>query len=358
LRLLESLRALSARRSMRWYNTLDQTEREKIATRDGQLGEFVIHDRKSRILAIHSGALGDCILFGRVLRRLGRAVTLVAGGPKAELLKGLNQVQAAIDFDALPMYEVFSDTPVQGCSLPDLLGPADRLISCFATGNETAERRLAGMCGAADTTYLPIRPPKSFDGHLVEFWGDLLGVSVDTSPLESGVWEVPLPWRQSGRRELRNSGIDPGGGYFVLHPGAGGEAKCWPMERYVELARSLRGAMRSRPKAVFVLGPAECERWSERKIESLRAEFAVVGNPSLSVLAGILDAAGGFVGNDSGPSHLAAVVGTPTVVLFGPTSAKHFRPLGPNVNVIEAGTMQLIAVEHALRILLNLRLLE
>ncbi len=321
------------------------------------MGEIGIHDMKPKILAIHSGALGDCILFGRVLSQLGGAVTLVAGGPKAELLKGLGQVRAAVDFDALPMYEAFSDTPIEECRLPDLLGSADRLISCFATGRPVAERRIAEMCAAADATYLPIRPPGSFDGHLVEFWGDLLGISIDTAPLGRDVWEVPLSWRQLGWRELRNSGIDPNEGYLVLHPGAGGESKRWAMERYVELARSLRGDIRGVRKAVFVLGPVENECFSDGEIESLRAEFPVLSSLSLPILAGVLESARAFVGNDSGPSHLAAVVGTPTVALFGPTDAKHFSPLGLGVHVIEAGIMQLIAVEDVIRMLSNLWLL-
>ncbi len=125
----------------------------------------------------------------------------------------------------------------------------------------------------------------------------------------------------------------------------------------MELARSLRGDIRGVRKAVFVLGPVENECFSDGEIESLRAEFPVLSCLSLPILAGVLESARAFVGNDSGPSHLAAVVGTPTVALFGPTDAKHFSPLGPGVHVIEAGIMQLIAVEDVIRMLSNLWLL-
>ena len=329
-----------------------------ILSAEGQLGEMAIHDTKPKILAIHSGALGDCILFGRLLSQLGGDVTLVAGGQKAELLKGLGQVRVAVDFDAIPMYEAFSDTPIDECRLPKLLGVADRLISCFATGRVATERRIAEMCAAADATYLPIRPPGFFDGHLVEFWGDLLGVSIDTARLGTEVWEVPLSWRQLGKRELRNSDIDPNEGYLVLHPGAGGEAKRWAIEKYVELARSLRAEIRGIRKAVFVLGPMENDCWSNGEIEFLRSEFPVLSGLSLPTLAGILETAKLFVGNDSGPSHLAAAVGTPTVALFGPTSVKYFSPLGPDVHIIEAESIQLITVEHATQVVLNLWLLQ
>ncbi len=68
--------------------------------------------RGSTIIAIHPGALGDCILFGRLLWHLNAAVTLVAGGAKGRLLTGMGAVDRALDFDALPMHEVFSDTPL------------------------------------------------------------------------------------------------------------------------------------------------------------------------------------------------------------------------------------------------------
>ena len=43
-----------------------------------------------------------------------------------------------------------------------------------------------------------------------------------------------------------------------------------------------------------------------------------------------------FVGNDSGPTHLAAMLGVPTVALFGPTDAGVWAPVGPHVRVLEA----------------------
>jgi len=69
------------------------------------------------------------------------------------------------------------------------------------------------------------------------------------------------------------------------------------------------------------------------------------------VLAGVLAGAETYLGNDSGVSHLAAAVGTPTLALFGPTDARHFRPVGRRVRCIEAPNMEGIGAGEVLAVL-------
>ena len=47
-----------------------------------------------------------------------------------------------------------------------------------------------------------------------------------------------------------------------------------------------------------------------------------------------LTGAGGYVGHDSGPTHLAAMIGLPTLALFGPTDPAIWSPLGPRVQCL------------------------
>lgn len=133
-------------------------------------------------------------------------------------------------------------------------------------------------------------------------------------------------------------------GPVVVHPGSGSLDKCWPVPRF---ARVLEWISRRVP-AVVLWGPAE-----EARREQLD-HFLPLNrlSPATPVeLAQALAGARLYIGNDSGPGHLAAAVGTPTISLFGPTDPSLWRPLGPRSTVIEApgAHMESLAVEEVLR---------
>jgi hypothetical protein len=286
------------------------------------------------ILAIHPGAVGDVVLFGHLLGALGGPVTLVAGGQKAKLLAGLGVAQRAMDFDALPMHEVFAADPVAG-DLPARLGRHERLVSCFAAGNVQAEAALAALCGAASAAFLPVRPPEGFPGHLLDLWTNLLGMpAIWRQPTP---WLVPKEWQHVASKILIKNCVDLAKPYIAVHPGAGAAAKCWPVERFIELAELLQ---RRGLAVVWILGPVEQERWPVDRVETLKGTGSLLPPLDLATLAGVLAGAGGFVGNDSGPAHLAAAVGTATVVVALPALARHFAPLGRRVATVTAGALE------------------
>ena len=298
-----------------------------------------------RILAVHSGALGDVLLFGRLLEAMDGPVTLVTGGSKAALLRGMGVVTRSLDFDVLPMHEVFADTPLDACKLPGLLGPHERLVSCFAAGNRRAGLRLAAMCRAADAAFLPIRPDEGADAHLLDVWRDMLGLTpaggAGDGAGQAAPWPVMPAWADDAAAALAGLGIDSAGPYAVIHPGAGAADKCWPLENFLAIAGRIR-----RP-AVFVLGPVELDRWGDRSVDHLRQDVQLLACPPLTTLAAAAAGAEVFIGNDSGPSHLAAAVGAPTIALFGPTRPEQFAPLGRQVITLRAEPISRITVARA-----------
>ncbi len=295
-----------------------------------------------RVLAVHPGALGDIVLFGRLLERIGGSITLAARGERGRLLEGLGVVGRALDFDALPMHELFTDDPLTEARLPALLGEHDRLVSCFATGDTRAELRLSAAAAVGQSAFLPIRCDEGFQCHLLDLWFDLLMVPAMTAGEVTSAWHVPPAWVDEGQGLLRKAGVDPAAPYVVLHPGAGSPDKCWGLDRYLQIADELRG----RVGVVVTVGPVEMERWGGVLTELQRV--SVLADPPLSALAGVLTGAGAYLGNDSGPSHLAAAVGAPTLALFGPTRAEHFAPLGPRVRTRSGRTMGDIALAPVL----------
>jgi ADP-heptose:LPS heptosyltransferase len=118
----------------------------------------------------------------------------------------------------------------------------------------------------------------------------------------------------------------------VIHPGAGAERKCWPIAKYLELAGELS---RSGRLVEVILGEVELERWPAAQIESF-AKVAKIHKPATLVeLSDRIAKASAFVGNDSGPGHLAGMLGVRTISIFGPNDPARWKPVGPGVMVVQ-----------------------
>jgi heptosyltransferase-2 len=110
-------------------------------------------------------------------------------------------------------------------------------------------------------------------------------------------------------------------GEILVHTGAGQAVRVWPLERY----RGMVNRLRSRNFRVQVACDADQESWWRAAGEQN------VGVPrSVGELVGLLEKAGAFIGNDSGPGHLAAFRGVPTFTIFGPQLPEWFAPLHPS----------------------------
>ncbi len=121
-------------------------------------------------------------------------------------------------------------------------------------------------------------------------------------------------------RVLREVGVEPSRPRVALFPGAMRNTKQWPVERFGELARRILG----HGFQAVVAGSAP-EAGLCREVVSLAPGAAdVCGRFGLDVLGGLLAGCAAFVGNDSGPMHVARALGVPTLVFFGPTDPGQF----------------------------------
>ncbi len=119
--------------------------------------------------------------------------------------------------------------------------------------------------------------------------------------------------------------LPPGNRPLVaVHPGATDPRRCYPEERWGAVARTLadRGA-----RVVVLGGPGDRER-VDRVVAGIGTPVeTVVGGTSLGGLLGTLRRCSMVLGNDSGPRHLAAAVGTPTVAVFTSANLADVAPL-------------------------------
>jgi lipopolysaccharide export system permease protein len=137
--------------------------------------------------------------------------------------------------------------------------------------------------------------------------------------------------------------------FLALALGASTLGKMWPVDRFEALAvMLLEGELRG-ARVVLLGGPDEAAlnapllgRLSARRIEVIDA----AGKLDLLAAAAVMQQAALYVGNDSGPSHLAAAVGAPTLALFGPSDERIYGPRGPRTRAVR-GSRSLAEIRRA-----------
>lgn len=168
-------------------------------------------------------------------------------------------------------------------------------------------------------------PPKGQRPHRVEYYLELLKTITTTPVLHRQlVLVVPNFVSASVDSKLKDQGVASYSSFIALAPGAAQPNKMWMSERFAELIDRLTNTERA---VVLVGGPQE-KGLAVRLCEMVKtkAVFNMVGSGSLLFTAEIIKQAAVFVGNDSGLAHVAAAVGTPSVVLSGPGDQTEVAP--------------------------------
>ncbi len=202
------------------------------------------------------------------------------------------------------------------------------------------------------------RRPKSMQRQML----DLLELAGDRPvPDPKGFDLAPDPAAEKDAVAL----LPPGLPYVGIAPGSGGKPKCWPLERFISIAKE-QVALGRRP--VFILGPQETD-WlgplgravpealfplQEKgiaKAHGFSPQFTIALSKQFTVC----------LANDSGVGHMFALGGRPLVSLFGPTVAEKFMPMTKDLTLIRASdygskemdAIPVEAVSAALKKILN-----
>jgi heptosyltransferase-2 len=111
----------------------------------------------------------------------------------------------------------------------------------------------------------------------------------------------------------------------LIHSGARLPARIWPLEHFRTVAKRLR----EKGVSVQIACDPDQHFWWKKNGE-MAASPRTVGE-----LFNLIDLAGLFIGNCSGPGHLAAISGVPTFTVYGPSMHEWFAPLHPSSEVVE-----------------------
>ncbi len=151
------------------------------------------------------------------------------------------------------------------------------------------------------------------------------------------VLKVTSDTREKAIAFIGRHNISPSAGPIVaLNTGAtNSKAKCWGEDRYAALADAL--SERFGAQILLIGGPPERDLASRIESQVSKARVAnVAGLTDMSTLIGVLHVSDLLIGNDTGPAHVSAALGRPTVTIFGPTNEFETAPLGPRTAIVRA----------------------
>lgn len=252
-----------------------------------------------RRLLIRPGGIGDCILSLPALEALRADYTEVwVARPNIPLIRFADRVVALSD-TGIDWLEI--DPHRAPPSLLPTLASFDSIVSWYGA-NRAEFRQVVYALGLPFVFFAPL--PTDARCHATEFYLHQVE-SLGAQP-RSAVPRIPCIPQP-----------DPDQPYIVIHPFSGSPKKNWPLARYRDLAERLR----KRWIVQWVAGPEE-PLPEARRFEDLYELGCWLAGARL------------FIGNDSGIAHLAAAVGTPTVVLFGPTDPAVWAPRGDHVHIV------------------------
>ena len=296
---------------------------------------------RRNVLIFHLGALGDFVLTWPLAVALGRLhpqsrifyVTHGSKGKLAEKALGIDSIDVEGGWHAL-----YGEVETLPPEVDRRLNSAHTILSFVSDGSDGWAKNVRRL--APEATLLPIAmPPRGDmpDGHVIE------SLLRQLQPLAALATATDQIVRSVAARGIGGRGTPDG--RTLIHPGSGGAAKCWSVDRFVEVASRLKAEGK---QVVFVIGEAELERWPKAEIEKLSAVGAVEAPKDLVALYSLIRTASLFIGNDSGPGHLAGIVGVPTIVIFGGGGLQSWKPLGPGVKVVAGETLEAITVEQVM----------
>jgi lipopolysaccharide heptosyltransferase III len=174
-----------------------------------------------------------------------------------------------------------------------------------------------------------VRTNHTVDHHLA-FLGPL-GIANASTDL---YLNLPIKAAREAEEILRSAKIKSP--FVIFHPGSARLEKFWEAQRWAEIINHLS---RQQINCVLTSGATSLEQTHIAKIkEHLRAPILdLSGKTDLPTLAALITKASLLVGVDSAPTHLAAAMRTPQVVLYGPTNPFHWRPRAAPAVILQGG---------------------
>ncbi len=282
--------------------------------------------KKISILLICLGGLGDLLAVLpslRLLRRFypGSRFTLVGRAEYGLLLKSAALVEEVLDAGSSRFTGLFGRDGYSDPKLETWLKSTDQIWG-WRLGESSLDLEAALRRHGAKSVRIigpPAGPSRPLSRHYFDLTAEALGGAGAALAGEFDSF-CRLKLREGQALAARAENLPA-----VIHPGSGSRKKCWPLDRFLDVAGRLA---ENNIAGLIVTG--EAEGWLEPELKRHRFPpgWTWVAQPPLVRLAARLSACRVYLGNDSGITHLAAACGAPVLALFRREAQELWRPCG------------------------------
>ncbi|MFC1631062.1 glycosyltransferase family 9 protein [Candidatus Omnitrophota bacterium] len=281
-------------------------------------------DKIKKILVVRTDRMGDVLLNVPAIRALKQSfscVIVALVNPEIkELLSGVPEIDQIYAFNEQQwnknlLFKLIFLRQLRrmNCDLAVILNPSKRFHILTLLAGISLRLGYDRKWGCLLTHKIEDQKFKGAQ-HEVEYNLDLVrSIGADTQDKSISL-KVEKQDREVVSDLLSKQGVTDGEKIVVLHPHSSNPAKCWPRENFVILCDQLQ----EQGLKVAIIGGVE-QRKAARKLAAL-AKYPPInlsGKLSLKQLAAFFQRSSLLVSNDSGPVHVAAAAGAPTVVIFG-----------------------------------------
>jgi lipopolysaccharide heptosyltransferase II len=299
-------------------------------------------DQAKNILCVRLDYLGDVLMCTPAIRAIreskpGRTITLLTSGSGVAVVPHIPEIDAAIDyaapwmksssphdpdmdlelvqtlkarrFDAAVIFTTYSQSTLPAALFCYLAGIPLRLAHC----RENPYQMLSD--------WIPEPEPQDRLRHEVRRQLDLvasIGCRTSNEKLSFAVSESDRKWVSSKLAELD---IDPRKPWVLMHPGATAASRRYPANHWATVTRELTGTLDY--PVLFTGSAGEAALIDDIRRASGGTAVSLAGQLDLGKLGALISLAPVLVSNNTGPAHIAAAVGTPTVVLYALTNPQH-----------------------------------
>ena len=250
---------------------------------------------------------------------------------RLSLLQGSDYADSVVSIESKDLFSLFTREAEPSENLLTYLNTFHRIFSFL----KEEKVFLDNMKRFYQGNFISI-PPFSKEGEKVHAVDHLL-CSLKEKGIEPAGSVPRLSVSQKTKKEaftfLKKRSLDPAVVKIAaIHPGSGNREKNRPLSDFYKIGAEIKKKYDT--GILLLIGPAEEPLEEEIRNAMKDLNPVVVKNPPLRLLSGVLSNSFLYVGNDSGITHLAAAVGTPTIALFRSTDPALWGPRGENVRII------------------------